>query len=91
MRLLASSALLAAAVVTGLAADWPHYAGGPDSTRYSPLKQITPANVASLAVAWSYDTGDAFKGFMLQRYPERRCPGIFDIYLPRLFGGASDY
>ncbi|WP_198042342.1 MBL fold metallo-hydrolase [Kitasatospora azatica] len=34
---------------------------------------------------------DAFKDFMLQRYPERRCPGIFDIYLPRLFGGASDY
>jgi glyoxylase-like metal-dependent hydrolase (beta-lactamase superfamily II) len=36
-------------------------------------------------------TGDAFKNFMLQRYPERRCPGIFDIYMPRLFGGASDY
>ncbi|AWT41130.1 MBL fold metallo-hydrolase [Streptomyces actuosus] len=35
--------------------------------------------------------GDAFKSFMLQRYPERRCPGIFDIYMPRLFGGASDY
>ncbi|MEU6541414.1 MBL fold metallo-hydrolase [Streptomyces sp. NPDC047000] len=34
---------------------------------------------------------DAFKNFLLQRYPERRCPGIFDIYLPRLFGGASDY
>lgn len=34
---------------------------------------------------------DAFKDFMLQRYPERRCPGIFNIYLPRLFGGASDY
>lgn len=36
-------------------------------------------------------TDDAFKDFMLQRYPERKCPGIFDIYLPRLFGGASDY
>ncbi|MFE2530347.1 MBL fold metallo-hydrolase [Streptomyces sp. NPDC059371] len=36
-------------------------------------------------------TGDAFKSFMLQRYPERKCPGIFDIYMPRLFGGASDY
>jgi len=35
--------------------------------------------------------GDAFKDYLLQRYPERRCPGIFDIYLPRLFGGASDY
>ncbi|HEX7659542.1 MAG TPA: MBL fold metallo-hydrolase [Pseudonocardiaceae bacterium] len=36
-------------------------------------------------------TDDAFKEFLIQRYPERRCPGIFDIYLPRLFGGASDY
>jgi len=36
-------------------------------------------------------TNEAFKDFMLHRYPERRCPGIFDIYLPRLFGGASDY
>ena len=36
-------------------------------------------------------TDDAFKDFLLQRYPERKCPGIFDIYLPRLFGDASDY
>ncbi|WP_410592751.1 MBL fold metallo-hydrolase [Amycolatopsis sp. lyj-23] len=36
-------------------------------------------------------TGRAFKDFLLQRYPERKCPGIFDIYLPRLFGGASEY
>jgi glyoxylase-like metal-dependent hydrolase (beta-lactamase superfamily II) len=36
-------------------------------------------------------SGTAFKDFMLRRYPERKCPGIFDIYLPRLFGGASEY
>ncbi len=35
--------------------------------------------------------GDAFKEFMLQRYPERKCPGIFDIYLARLFGGARQF
>jgi len=34
---------------------------------------------------------DAFKSFLLQRYPDRKCPGIFDIYMPRLFGGASQY
>ena len=34
---------------------------------------------------------DAFKNFLIQRYPERKCPGIFDIYLPRLFSGASDF
>lgn len=36
-------------------------------------------------------SNDAFKDFLLARYPERRCPGIFSIYLPRLFGGASSY
>lgn len=36
-------------------------------------------------------TGDAFKTFLLQRYPDRKCPSIFDIYLPRLFGGAREY
>lgn len=35
--------------------------------------------------------GEDFKQFLLARYPERRCPGIFDIYLPRLFGGAASY
>jgi glucose dehydrogenase len=59
--------LLLAAVPAG--ADWPHYAGGPESTRYSPLKQITPANVGSLAVAWTYDTGDSFKGSEMQCQP----------------------
>jgi glyoxylase-like metal-dependent hydrolase (beta-lactamase superfamily II) len=32
-----------------------------------------------------------FKPFLLERYPGRLCPGIFDIYLPRLFDGASAY
>jgi glyoxylase-like metal-dependent hydrolase (beta-lactamase superfamily II) len=36
-------------------------------------------------------TTDAFKEFMLQRYPDRKCPGIFDIYMPRLFEGASEF
>lgn len=36
-------------------------------------------------------TGEAFKTFLLDRYPDRRCPGIFDIYLPRLFGGAREF
>jgi quinoprotein glucose dehydrogenase len=43
-------------------ADWPHYGGGPDQSRYSPLTQITPANVGTLRVAWTYDTHDAFNG-----------------------------
>jgi glyoxylase-like metal-dependent hydrolase (beta-lactamase superfamily II) len=34
---------------------------------------------------------DAFRAFMLARYPDRKCPGIFDIYMPRLFGSASEF
>lgn len=40
------------------ASDWPGYGGGPEGTRYSPLKQIDRSNVASLKVAWSFDTAD---------------------------------
>ena len=37
---------------------WKDYLGGPDSSHYSALKQINPANVDKLEVAWSYPTGD---------------------------------
>lgn len=36
-------------------------------------------------------TNEAFKDFMLKRFPHRECPGIFDIYLPRLFDDASQF
>ena len=52
-----------------LSADWPHYGGGPEQTRYSRLTQITRANVARLKVAWTYDTRDAFKGSEMQCQP----------------------
>ena len=52
---------ICAAVVAALTAadvnDWPshdHDAGG---RRFSPLTQITPANVAKLQPAWTFDTG----------------------------------
>src|SRR5690349_11971189 len=35
-------------------ADWPMYSRDFTSSRYSPLKQITAANVAQLKVAWTY-------------------------------------
>ncbi len=41
-------------------ADWPWYNGNPHGTHYSTLDQITPANVAKLKVAWTFDSGDAF-------------------------------
>lgn len=53
-------------------------------------RNIEYLSAAAAAVADGM-TGSDFKSFMLARYPERRCPGIFDIYLPRLFGGAASY
>src|SRR6476469_3101408 len=38
--------------------DWPAYAGTWAGLKWSPLTQITPANVQKLDVAWHYHTGD---------------------------------
>jgi len=34
--------------------DWPSYNGGPNGTRYSPIGQITKANVSRLAPRWMF-------------------------------------
>ena len=46
----------------GPVAGWPDYGGGPEGQRYSPLTQINRDNVASLAVAWTYHSGDIVDG-----------------------------
>lgn len=38
--------------------DWPAYGGDLHATRYSPLAQITPDNVAELERLWEFSTGD---------------------------------
>nr|WP_231736694.1 membrane-bound PQQ-dependent dehydrogenase, glucose/quinate/shikimate family [Sphingobium sp. CCH11-B1] len=38
--------------------DWPAYGGSYSARRFSPLAQITPANVGSLQRAWLIHTGD---------------------------------
>ena len=38
--------------------DWPHYARDLEGTKYSPLDQIGPDNIADLAVAWSWESAD---------------------------------
>ncbi|MBW2315602.1 MAG: pyrroloquinoline quinone-dependent dehydrogenase [Deltaproteobacteria bacterium] len=43
---------------SGPVAGWSHYGGDPGATRYSPLTQITAANVEHLEVAWTHRTGD---------------------------------
>jgi quinoprotein glucose dehydrogenase len=47
---------------------WPMH-GGENNARYSALKQINRGNVARLAVAWTYDSQDAFKGSEMQSHP----------------------
>src|SRR5258708_3736347 len=36
--------------------DWPMFGHDSASTRFSPLKQITPKNIGKLKLAWSFDT-----------------------------------
>jgi quinoprotein glucose dehydrogenase len=40
------------------AREWPSYGRDPGGARFSPLAQITRANVTSLKVAWQYHTGE---------------------------------
>lgn len=47
---------------SGPVAGWPTYGNDPGGTRYSPLTQVTPENVADLEVAWTYHTGDVSEG-----------------------------
>jgi quinoprotein glucose dehydrogenase len=46
----------------GPVADWPDYGRGKDALAWSPLVQITPANVGDLNVAWEHHSGDVSDG-----------------------------
>lgn len=48
---------------------WAVYGGGPESIRYSTLVQVNRSNVHQLQRAWTFDTGDAFKGSEMQCNP----------------------
>jgi len=50
--------------------DWPAYGRDPGGARFSPLKQITRANVAQLQVAWTYHTGMPDMAGMRHRPPQ---------------------
>src|SRR6185295_3278005 len=56
--------LVAAFATAALAAepgdgDWPNYGRTPGGDRHSPLTQINRGNVARLALAWEFHTGEA--------------------------------
>jgi glucose dehydrogenase len=64
---LVATAAVAAVAIASLSAllgaaqpprEWRDYAGGPDSSRFVAATQITPSNVATLQVAWTYPDGD---------------------------------
>jgi quinoprotein glucose dehydrogenase len=60
--------LLCASLAWAVDTGWP-VNGGPGNIRYSPLTQINRENVKQLAVAWTYDSGDAFPGSEMQSNP----------------------
>ncbi len=45
-----------------IVADWPVTEGAPGGGRFSPLTDITPANVRQLVPVWRYRHGDSFVG-----------------------------
>ena len=57
-----AAALLAQSTPPTPPDDWPFYGHDTGGMRYSPLTQITRANVERLAVAWTYHTGDISDG-----------------------------
>jgi quinoprotein glucose dehydrogenase len=59
-RRVAVAALVVATLltVTASAQQWPHYAGDQAASHYSPLNQITAANVGRLAIAWEWKPGE---------------------------------
>ncbi|MGH7693363.1 MAG: pyrroloquinoline quinone-dependent dehydrogenase, partial [Gemmatimonadaceae bacterium] len=66
---LVASPVVAVAQAPSRNVDWPVYQGNHDHTHYTTLSQISPANVAQLKVAWTYDTKDAFNGSEMQSNP----------------------
>ena len=49
--------------------NWPVYGGTSENTRYSTLSQISPTNVRTLKIAWTYDTHDDSPGSEMQANP----------------------
>jgi glucose dehydrogenase len=57
-RVIICSCLCLCVCLLSAQADWPAYGHDPGGAHFSPLKQITAANVAKLRRAWTYHTGE---------------------------------
>jgi quinoprotein glucose dehydrogenase len=55
-------------------ADWPAYGGSYAAQRYSPLAQITPANVSHLERAWLFHTNDLPSAYAEDTYGAENTP-----------------
>ena len=72
--------------------DWAFYGGDQGGERYSPARQITPANVANLSIAWTYSTRDmATKGDAMQHASFEDTPILADgrLYVCSPFSEVS--
>src|ERR1019366_9125266 len=69
MRFAIASLVLAATASAQGYRDWSVYHGGPEGLHYSALKQINRDNVRNLALAWEFETGDAFPGSEMECNP----------------------
>ena len=70
------------------AQEWRYYGGDAGGMKYSPLKQITPANVATLKPAWTFHTGELSDGkTLLTRTTFEATPLVVDgvMYLTTPF------
>jgi quinoprotein glucose dehydrogenase len=77
-RILWAIILLSAAVATSDstrtgAGDWPVYGADSGGSKYSPLKTIDRTNVATLAIAWTFSTGEP-----LEHLPHSGKPPSFE-------------
>ena len=70
------AALLAAVPLAAQRTDWPSPSGDPGAMRYSSLTTIDRRNVARLAVAWTWKTGDVTKP-VAPGQPKPSRPGQF--------------
>jgi quinoprotein glucose dehydrogenase len=80
--------LLLAALPLINAQQWPTWGGDPGGQKYSPLKQITRANVAKLTPAWTFHTGEISDGkTLLMRTAFETTPLVVDgvMYLTTPF------
>ncbi|WPB55855.1 membrane-bound PQQ-dependent dehydrogenase, glucose/quinate/shikimate family [Xylophilus sp. GOD-11R] len=58
----APAPLAGTAVAPSRVGEWRYWGSTPSGTRFAPLDQLTPQNVAGLQVAWTYRTGEVPKG-----------------------------